>query len=214
MIKAVIFDMDGVLVDSEPKYMERRIDFFKSKGYENISYESQLKFIGSNPKDMCKMVEPVSIEKQEKLRRDYRHFSKNYKIDFKEVLDPNIAYVFRSLKEMGLSLAIASSSSMDTIKKIVDLAKASPYLDLILTGDDFSKSKPNPTIYKHSLRELGLSPKEALVVEDSKHGITAGKAAGIKVVARRTDLQDQSQADFFIDQLEELLDLVKKENSI
>ena len=113
-----------------------------------------------------------------------------------------------AIKRFGIKIAVASSSSIDYVRRMLVGNKIDMYFDVTTTCDDFERPKPEPDIYLYCQKTLHVDPDECLIIEDSPLGIEAAKRAKIKVVAKRdhTFGFDQSRADFFIDDLSELLE--------
>lgn len=107
----------------------------------------------------------------------------------------------------GERMALASSSSKRTIDKVLSDCKIARLFDAVVSGEEFRQSKPNPEIYLHTLERLGLCADDCCCVEDSVPGITAGKAAGLTVIAKREERFgfNQDGADAIIDQISDLL---------
>ena len=109
-------------------------------------------------------------------------------------------------------IALASSSSLNTINTALDQVDLRKYFIFIVSGEQFKESKPNPEIYLHTIKELNVNKDEAIIIEDSPKGILAANRAGIKVLALKDDKfgLDQSQADINIDELNDIIKLIEK----
>ena len=195
MIKAVIFDMDGVIVDTEPIYYERLHEF--------------LKFNDIDP----------DLEELEKIAgassRDAWDYFKNRPVDNREIVNPDLNTLLDWLKKEDYQIALASSSSMGEIQKVLEECDLKHYFESILSGDMFEQSKPNPEIYFKSAEKLHVKPEECLVIEDSTYGITAAKDAGMYVLAKRDDRFNfkQDLAHKIIDCLTDAIPELQKLNS-
>ncbi len=208
MIKAVIFDMDGVIVDSEPVYQKRRANFFKENHVE-ISKEMQVKLIGSNPRDMMAFLFPEDRKKQKKFQADYEIFKLNYKINYQELLNPSIKEVLKILKKRQLTVAVASSSTLSAVKEVLSVNQITSYFDLLVSGEEFERSKPDPKIYRETLKRMALNSDEAIAVEDSYYGIQAAKGAQIKVLGFDPTNQNggvTKYADACLDDLKQVIE--------
>ena len=117
--------------------------------------------------------------------------------------------VLERLREMGFKTALASSTSMNGIRKVLSQCEIGGLFDYVVSGEQFRESKPNPEIYLTAMAALDCRPDQCLVVEDSTYGVTAGVAAGACVAARRDSRFpfDQTGAMYLIDSLTEVLDL-------
>lgn len=207
MIKAVIFDMDGVLVDSEPKAMEQLKGFYKSYGAK-ASDAVLYAMVGCSYDYMYQeslriMHVDWSIEKfQERLDR----YCLQHAFTYDEVLNPGVKETLVWLKEHGYKTAVASSSMMHQIQTMETTCDLVGCFDELLSGEMFKESKPNPEIYLTAAKKLHVDPTQCIAVEDSTFGIAAGNAAGMRVLAYADDRYgvDQSKAFAIIHKMEEI----------
>lgn len=209
MKKAVIFDMDGVLVFTENFYFKRRMNFFDKLKIEPPTRKIQ-DFIGLSSDMIWEMIEPKDEKKREHLKEEYLNYSKEHKINFLEVINPSIKEVFKKLKNKNVKVAIASSSGKDDILRMIKECELDDYIDFVISGEECKKSKPDPEIYIEALKSLDVSPTDVLAIEDSTLGIRAAKSAGLMVGAlMQNDYNiDQSEADFQISDLSEIIDKI------
>lgn len=210
--KAVIFDMDGVLVDTEIKYMREEVKFFAEFGIE-MQVEDLYHTAGSSYQGFCRMVKgrlaSVGIElTEQEAWQKYKDWELAHPWDYAEVLNPGVADTLAELRRRGVRVALASSSPREAIERALSQCGIAEYFEFIVSGKDFEESKPNPAIYLHAIERLGLPVEECCCVEDSVPGITAGKAAGLTVFAKREDRFGFSQeaADCVIDTISDLLE--------
>lgn len=112
-----------------------------------------------------------------------------------------------------MKIGLASSSTKETISKVLDTIELKSYFDVIVSGEDFVESKPNPEIYHDTLKKLGLNQQNCIVIEDSTVGIQAAKNAGLFVIAKEDKRFnfDQSKADFSIIDFKQLKDMFLEE---
>lgn len=206
-IKAVFFDLDGVLVNSEVMHQNMTEDFLREE-HIPIPPERFYLLIGShkslNP--WAQILEGLDIQmSDDELRSRLRAYKEPRlaNVDYREHLFPEVKSVLQKLKQDGILIACASSSNMAYIKNVLDSGDLSEWFDLIVTCDDFENSKPEPDIYLHCMNHFQLKPSQCLVVEDSPIGIQAGKRANMKVIARKDHVfhLDQSKADAWIEDL-------------
>ena len=198
MIKAVLFDMDGVLVDTEWFYNRRRVAFMEEKGFH---FDEIPDLSGSNEPAIWKSLVPDDVELRERLRVEYP-------VPYAELLNEQTEPVMRKLHERGVKCAIASSSYRELIDELVGIAGIADVLDYTISGHECSAFKPDPEIYLRAMEALGVEPTECLVIEDSPLGIEAGKRSGARVLALRPHEGvnlDQSRADAVIDNLTDIL---------
>lgn len=206
MKKAVIFDMDGVLAFTEDFYFKRRMNFFDELKVEPSTRKIQ-DFIGSSSDMIWEMLVPNDEKKREDLKEKYLKYSKDHEVKFLEVLNPSTKEVFHKLKEKNIKIAIASSSGKKDILRMTKDCEFDDYIDFVISGEECTKSKPDPEIYIETLKALNLSAKDVLVIEDSTLGIRAAKSAGLTVGALvpKDYHIDQSEADFQINDLIEVI---------
>lgn len=180
--KVIIFDMDGVLVDTEHYYYTRRETFLTSKGI-SIKHLSPLVFIGGNMKQVWQMILADDYDKWDvpALQAEYMQYKRDHTIPYDTLLFSDAPTILEELTKKGYRLGLASSTAKIEILKALDMTNLAKYFDVVLSGDDFKESKPNPEIYQVAMKELDAAPTETLIIEDSTKGITAGVAAGATV---------------------------------
>ena len=205
MYKGIIFDMDGVLADTEGYYTARRLEYLGRMGY---SWQDDADFTGSNEKALWEIMVPHDPELRQELKLGYRAYRKLHPVPFQNLLDPQVKPLFQALKKQGLKIGIASSSDTKAIAALVQVAEVGELVDSRISGEQCKAHKPDPEIYLRSLEALGLTAGEALAVEDSPTGILSAKRAGLTVLAlrpRHGEPLDQSAASSVIDQLNDIL---------
>ena len=197
MIKAVIFDMDGVLVDSEPKNLEQLKGFYESYGIE-VDDAFMHSLVGSSHTYTYK--ESMRVMKLDwpidKFEKEFNTYCQTHSYGYDSVLNPGVREILIWLKEHGYKTAVASSSTMYQIQTMESVCNLTGCFDQLLSGEMFNESKPNPEIYLTAAKKLNVRPEECIAVEDSKYGIAAGNAAGMRVLAYADDRYgvDQSKA--------------------
>lgn len=209
MIKTVIFDMDGVIVDTEPVHHFAYNQHFKELQIE-VSPELYASFTGNSTKNIYeKLKELYQLEDEVLHLVETKRNLFNDAFDAKEdlyLLD-GVAALIKELHEKGMQLVLASSSARVTIERIFNRFKLHQYFSHIVSGEDFPRSKPHPAIFEEAAR-LSQTPREnCIVIEDSTNGIKAANAAGIYCVAYvsvNSKLQDLSLADRVIHHFDEL----------
>lgn len=208
MLKAVIFDMDGVLIDSEPVHAKAHV-----KALESINVSVPLsycyKFIGSTTSHLLHtLIKEYHIPKTvEELLSLYHKTLKDIISNEGHIPIPYVVDTIRNLHHNGVKLAIASSSSLDEIRQVVDYLDISDCFDALVSGTTVSNPKPAPDVFIKALKELGVEATECLVVEDSYNGVCAGYGAGIPVVGfvnKNSGNQDLSKAFYLIEGFEEI----------
>lgn len=211
--KAVIFDMDGVIVDTEKFYFDTLAGLFDAAGID-VPREALCSAVGSSYQDFRKNL--VSwyalggehISEDEGLAR-YNAWEAKHEPDYAALLNPGVAETIAELKRRGIRVALASSSPMSNIREVLAACGLSDAFEFLTSGEQFRQSKPNPEIYLYTLELLGLLADVCCCIEDSVPGIAAGKAAGLTVFAKREDRFgfSQGEADRIIDSVSDLLDV-------
>lgn len=205
MIKAVIFDMDGLIVDSEPiqsKGFELLLREYNKKPIYHANGLIQIVGIPDNSVQMkikYNIDEKIEIIKQ-KRQRFYQKVLKSKVIKSM----PGLNYLLKFLKQNNFKIAVATSSFFEDINVIFSKLKLFPYFDVLVSCEDVVKKKPAPDIYLKAAKRLNIKPAECLVLEDSETGVSAGKNAGMKVIAvpnKFTKNHDFSKADLIVKSL-------------
>lgn len=213
--EAVIFDMDGVIVDTEAHYWHELAAFSEAFGL-NVTKQELDAQVGQSHQAFQRTIAswferaghgPFTPDKAEAT---YDSWAQDRPYDIQALLNLGARETIAALKERGVRLALASSSPMASIRAVLEACELDEAFELVVSGEQFHESKPNPEIYLHTLDLLGLPATACCCVEDSVPGITAGKAAGLTVIAKREDRFGFSQdaADVIIDELPELLEVL------
>ncbi|WP_317299347.1 HAD family phosphatase [Collinsella tanakaei] len=209
--KAVIFDMDGVIVDTEAYYQREQRRFVNEMGL-NVSDREILDLVGQSHQTFQRVLADWWSRAGRELTLDaaeqtYRDWEALHPCDYKAILNPGVADTIDELRSRGVRVALASSSPMDSILAVLEACDLSDKFELIVSGKDFHESKPNPAIYLYAIEKLDLDASECCCIEDSVPGIAAGKAAGLTVFAKREDRFgfSQDRADAIIDQIPDIL---------
>ena len=214
MIKAVLFDLDGVLINSEVQEQKWTKEYLDKNGID-IPMERFDLLIGTHKKQNMweKVLEGYKDKVPDTLKEDIRNYKmhKRQAFDYKEILFPDVVEYLDFLKQNNVKIACASSSNINYIHNALSKCGISNYFDLICTGDDCTESKPSPEIYLYCMNQFGLKPQECIVVEDSVFGIEAGKRAGMYVIARKTNFSfSQEQADVIVTDLNSTQNLIEQ----
>lgn len=210
-IRAVIFDMDGVIVDSEFVYMKYLLDFARTKN-PDVVMEQLNPMVGLSRRDSWTvMAEAVNNgESWEELKEEFALLDIYSQVDYKRIFRPEAYTTAVELKRRGYRVALASSTGQKLIARIMEETGMRPVFDLIVSGKQFKQSKPNPEIYHYTASALGIPEEECFVIEDSTVGIQAGKHAGMTVAALRDDRFgfDQSLADYHVERISDVLEIL------
>lgn len=187
MIKAVIFDMDGVLIEAKDWHYEALNRALRLFGYEISRYAHLTTYDGL---PTSRKLEMLSLENG--LPRELHGFINEMKQAYTMEMVHSLCkprfvheYALSKLKSMGYKLAVASNSIRPTIEVMLSKARLDGYLDQMLAATDVVNPKPAPEIYVKSIERLGLQPSECLIVEDNENGIRAATASGAHVLAVR-----------------------------
>jgi beta-phosphoglucomutase family hydrolase len=207
--KAVIFDMDGVLVDSEPFHAQNEKLMFKKLGLD-ITDEEHSNFTGVATDVMWQQISeirelPYSVVELTELTviQSNKYFGSLEKIE----PFPGLVDLLEKLFDAEIPLAVATSSDAVTMQNILEKSGLRKYFRFTVCRDDVAKSKPAPDVFLRAAKLLGVAPENCLVFEDSKNGIKAAKAAGTYCIAYsggNSGHQDQTQADRRISDFNEL----------
>ena len=183
-IKAVIFDMDGVLIDAKEWHYEALNQALRIFGMEISRYDHLVTFDGLPTK---KKLEMLTLERG--LPRELHGLLNDLKQQFTMQMvhahcRPKFVhqYALSRLKGMGMKVAVCSNSIHDTIDVIMRKADLMGYLDFFLSNQDVTHAKPDPEIYTKAIQMMGLDPRECLIVEDNPNGLLAAKRSGAHVM--------------------------------
>lgn len=180
---AVIFDMDGVIFDSEAKVQECWEEIAEKYGMKDIQKTCRM-CLGSN----SRVVEQI-FKQQYGEDFDYARFSKKVDTLFQERYGegrlpkkPGILKLLQYLKKHGIKTAVASSTNTRVVRQELEEGGLLGYFDVIVGGDMVTKSKPDPQIFLEVCKKLQISPNETYIIEDSYNGIRAAYSAGSRPI--------------------------------
>ncbi len=212
-IKYIIFDMDGVLINSESVCTKAAIAALSEVGI-TAGPEDFKPYIGAGEDkfiiEICQRLNKEHLV-ETALPRLYELFAK-YVFEDLEVY-PSTHKLIEELRKRHFHLAIASSSAADKLAVSLEAAKISPdWFDVIITGSDVTQKKPSPEIYFVAMDELDADPEECIVIEDALNGIRAAKGSGAFCFAVTTSFSkeelEKEAPDFIADDIIELLDIL------
>jgi HAD superfamily hydrolase (TIGR01509 family) len=209
MIKTVIFDMDGVIVDTEPVHSYAYFQHFSELKID-VSKEMFTSFMGNSTRNTFQKLKdmfPIEGEVEELIQRKRTLF--NDAFDSKEdlYLIEGVEKLIQDLHANGMQLILASSAAKVTIERVFNRFGLHQYFTHIVSGEDFPNSKPHPEIFEYAA-SLSNAPKEnCIVIEDSNNGVRAAKGAGLFCVgynSANSKLQDLTFADVIFNDFKEL----------
>ncbi len=207
MLKAVIFDMDGVIINSEPLHHKAYHSMFDEVGI-NVTPELYNSLTGKSTLNVCKQLKDrfdVSHSPEEMVATKRRYFNDIFENDKTFDLIEGVRTLIQNYHENGLTLVLGSSASMPNINRIFKRFDLDQYFSAKLSGAELKASKPHPEIFINSAKATGYNPEQCIVIEDATNGIEAAKGAGIFCVAYKSEHskdQDYTKADIVIDDFE------------
>ena len=209
MLKAIIFDMDGVLVNSEPLHRKAYFDMFEefNLNVSNRLYES---FTGKSTsaicKELCKIFD-LSISHEKLMLSKRKHFKTIFDNDPEFQMIDGALSLIKNYFYNNLTLILASSASMTNINRIFKKFDLDKFFKAKISGADLKESKPNPEIFIRAANLSGFNKNECLVIEDSTNGVIAAKSAGIYCVgfnSANSKNQNYNLADLVISDLNKI----------
>ncbi len=182
-VKAVLFDMDGVIFDSERLYLDCCAEAAAELNMENIE-EVCLRCIGVT-KEITRAILLEAYREETLVDRFTAQAVSLFREKYREgrlEMKPGVVELLQELKKNGVKTAIASSTKTEIVEKEILDAGIRPYFDCVVGGDQAGRSKPNPDIFLKTAEELEEAPESCVVIEDSFNGIRAAKAAGMTAI--------------------------------
>jgi len=199
MIKGIIFDCDGVILDSEPLFMKAAADQMDSYGvvFDQEKIGDCTGITAESFCEKCLKAYPEISCSMEDMLQDFFLYSNRLLMSDELQPMPGFVSFAKRMNEKGIRLAVASSSPADYILHKLNLFKVRPYFDVIVSADDITHSKPDPEIYLKAIHRLGIEKEELIAIEDAPNGIKAAKAAGLYTIGFKGSeiIQDTSLAD-------------------
>ena len=190
-IKAILFDMDGVLIDAKDWHFEALNKALRLFGHEISRYDHLHSFDGLPTRNKLRM-----LSEEAYLPESLHGFINDMKQQYtREIIEMKCKPVFQheyalsKLRTQGYKIAVCSNSIRSTIENMMQKASLLQYLDLIMSNEDVQKAKPDPEIYVTAMQRLRLAPQECLVLEDNKNGIKAAVDSGAHLL-RVNDIYD------------------------
>jgi len=211
MLKAVIMDFDGLIIDTEVVWFNIFVEWFKKNKDYDLSVEEFLLCVGSSSEDLF-----IKLELQNNWLIEREKFSFDTQTLFVqqcELLYPKDGVIefIQSIKNEGLKLSLATSASK--LKPLTQLKRLNllHYFDLIVTAEDVERIKPHPDLFLKSIEKLKIDKTEALIVEDSLNGLIAGQNAGIDVLVVPNEVTKYSKFENYFEKTTSLSNVDIKE---
>jgi HAD superfamily hydrolase (TIGR01509 family) len=217
-IKAIFFDQDGVIIDTERD--GHRVAFnetFKHYGYDfewDVDYYHELLQVAGGKERMKHHLHTkgfgveVKPEDEDELIKDMHKYKTQTFVELIESgrlpLRPGVKRFMQEGMDAGLTLGVCTTSNVKSAHAVAYNILKDIQFEFVLAGDMVSKKKPDPEIYNLALEKTGLKPDEVVVIEDSRNGVLAAKAAGLYIVATTnvyTEKEDLSDADIIVTSL-------------
>lgn len=196
IIDAVIFDLDGTLVDSEPNYMLANREILTPYGVP-VDEQFQNKYVGiSSRQTMMELKQLYKIEESIESLLQRKNVCYLEKAAANTVVFPAMRRFVELLRANQVPMAVASGSTQVVIEEILAITQLRSYFDVVLSSDQVARSKPAPDVFLAAADKLGAAPERCLVMEDSRYGVEAAKAAQMRCVAVPYDLRPPLHPSF------------------
>jgi len=209
MFKSIIFDMDGVIIDSEPIHFKVEKKLFKNLGLA-ISDEEHHSFVGTVSRETW-----LYIKDKYKLNQSIEELVEMEGVSYMDCLlsqenikpIPGVTELIEELRRNNVKLVVASSASIKNIETVLQMFNLERFFETKISGDEVNNGKPAPDIFLYAVKIIGAEPEECIVIEDSKNGVEAAKSAGMKCIGfenPNSGKQDLSSADMVINSFSEI----------
>jgi HAD superfamily hydrolase (TIGR01509 family) len=211
-VKAIVFDKDGVLADSEAINLRSAFEIFRAHGYE-LGPEDEHAIVGRHPIDYVPVLAQrfrIGAAEQRRMIGEQDGLYTRIWNEQGRLLD-GARETLDAVRRFDLGVGMATSSSRREVEAFIERFELGACFDVTLSLDDVENAKPDPEVYVSAARLLGVPPPEMLVVEDSEHGVRAAKSAGAICVAVRTRYVRPERiaiADVYIDSIGDLKTLL------
>ncbi|NBK98695.1 MAG: HAD family phosphatase [Erysipelotrichia bacterium] len=215
-IKAVIFDMDGVLIDSELAYSSMLVDYFEEKNYP-YTEAHLLQLIGSSHERGCEIISEMTngLVEPNAMWKDWHRYLKEHPLDYMALRVDGVEEVMQYLKANNYKIGLSSATEKEGIISHMKECELYDYFDAISSGHEVKHSKPAPDVYLKTIDLLHVTPQECIVLEDSFYGIRAAKNANVhRVLARNVKALpiDQREADEIIEDMREVIQVLERKS--
>ncbi|WP_125115565.1 HAD family hydrolase [Agathobaculum sp. Marseille-P7918] len=192
MLKTIIMDFDGLIVDTEVVWYHIYVEWFrKQKGYD-LSVQEFLACVGSNAEDLFRKLDAkgITVDRDAFAKDTFARFiEESSRLPAK----PGVEDFLKQAHASGLSVALATSSGRKKPTVHLERLGLLSYFDLLVTAEDVERIKPHPDLFLKAAEKLGCTPDECLVVEDSLNGLLAGLNAHMRVLVVPNDVTKYCQ---------------------
>ncbi len=179
---AVIFDMDGVLIDSSPAHLKSWQATAARDGL-TITQEQFNDFCGVTSRDIIRAVWKRDMSDEEvRALDDAKEETYRRIVQDRFPIMPGAVELIRALHEAGIGVAIGSAGSLENVSQTIDRLAVAPYLDAVVHGGEILRGKPDPEVFLLAAKRMNRMPRDCVVVEDAKGGVAAAKAAGMTCI--------------------------------
>jgi len=207
MISAAIFDLDGVVVDSEPLHYLSEKEMLSKRGV-NLRRSDIKEIVGRTEMEGIQYLKD-RFGLKDSAKQLYEEKQRIYKRMLRKAVKPRpgLFKLLNSLEDEGMTLAIASSAPRENIDIVLKALGIEDKFRAVVSGDDVERGKPSPDIFLLAAQRIGIKPKNCLVIEDAQNGVEAAKRAGMTCIAvpnQFTQDQDFSRADAVVQGLEDI----------
>ncbi len=206
MIKAIVFDFDGLIIDTETVWYEVMCEIYSEHGYE-LPFEIWERCVGTGDDELYGYLEECLNKPIDRVAVQQAAKDKHGVIMAGRTIRPGVEAYLQAAKAQGLKIGLASSSSREWVEGFLKRFGLYDYFECIRTSDDVTNVKPDPELYIAALSCLGVSPEEAIAFEDSPNGTRAAKAAGMHCVIVPNDITSRMTFDEFDLKLDSMGDL-------
>jgi len=211
-IKAIVFDLDGTLINSTRLHARSWIKSFEYHGFRDVDEGYVEMLVGLPGVEIVRLVlGEAGLRIYGSIRKLKNEIYLNY-IDELNVY-PGVYEVLNTLIDMGLKLGIASSTPSQVLDRVLDFLNLKAFFNVVVPGDAVLKGKPNPEIYLKAFSSLGVDPKSGVVVGDTVYDIIPAKIINAYsiLVTHGRDVSIDVEPDFKVAEIPEILDIVRRE---